>query len=232
MAARRVRRMSSGRVSPGRSSSACSQCSAASHAASSCCLSVIGVGQEAALAMAIGSSLACRSLMWTAAGGSARASSSRSSFARQGNRRGHGRVFVRFGDVRRGVVAGLVGGALVVQRGAEVVGAHPSVEQAGGGFEDVLDRAAELVGVAADRGECHGLAGRFARLAVERAQDGGELGSGVGRSWWLVLVWRRVIASPLRPRAPPANRVGAGGRRSRPPDRINTCSCDQHRQGD
>ena len=33
-----------------------------------------------------------------------------------------------------------------MQRSAEVVGAHPSVEQAGSGFEDVLDRAAEIAG--------------------------------------------------------------------------------------
>ncbi len=127
-------------------------------------------------------------------------------FGLRGSRRGHGCVFVALGGVCRGIVAGLAGGAVVAQRGAEVVGAHPPVEQAGSGFEDVLDRAAERVGVPADRGERRGLAGRVARPAVERAQDGGQLGSGeVGGGHGLVSIGeRRNWCSPM-----PAIRVDA-----------------------
>jgi hypothetical protein len=67
---------------------------------------------------------------------------------------------------------------------------HPPVEQAGSGFEDVLDRAAALVGVAADRSKCRGLAGRLARLAVERAEDGGQLGTREVGHRRLLLMWR------------------------------------------
>ena len=49
----------------------------------------------------------------------------------------------------------------------------------------VLDRAADLVGMAADRGECRGLAGRIAGPAVERAENGIQLSSGeVGHRHW------------------------------------------------
>ena len=90
-------------------------------------------------------------------------------FGLRGSRRSHGRVFVVLGGVSRGVAAGLAGGALVGQRRAEVVGAHPPVEQAGGRFEDVLDRAAELIGVADQEHRARRdlvRAGRGARLAA------------------------------------------------------------------
>jgi hypothetical protein len=65
------------------------------------------------------------------------------------------------------------------------LGADLTVEQAGGGVEDLLQRTANRVGVPTDRGECRGLAGRVAGPAVERAENGIQLSSGeVGHRHW------------------------------------------------
>ncbi len=67
-------------------------------------------------------------------------------------------------------------GGIVPQAGAELFGAHPPVEQAGGGGEQVVEAEAEAFGVRADAAQRRVLAVGIARLAVERAEDGVELG--------------------------------------------------------